>query len=170
MRKSHPGLLEIKIHFPQRKNSVNGESMQVVRDVIRAAQSDKNVKVIMIHGGRYFSSGLDLMSFKDFGSMTPDQRVEAGSVALKTQMTGMLMEMSSSKKPIVTVVRGGAMGIGFTMLPHSTFIYASPESTWQTPFMRSGQSPEGAYTLLFPEVFGTRFANQLLLNDYKMNV
>ena len=27
MRKTHPGLLEIKIHFPQRKNSVNGESM-----------------------------------------------------------------------------------------------------------------------------------------------
>ena len=37
MRKSHPGLLEIKIHFPQRRNSVNGESMMVVRDVITAA-------------------------------------------------------------------------------------------------------------------------------------
>lgn len=72
MRKSHPGLLEIKIHFPQRRNSVNGESMMVIRDIITKAQTDRNVKVIMIHGGKFFSSGLDLMSFKDFGRFTPE--------------------------------------------------------------------------------------------------
>ena len=40
------------------------------------------------------------------------------------------MQMIRSRKPIVCVNRGGAMGIGFTMLPHATFVYAAPECTW----------------------------------------
>ena len=37
----------------------------------------------MIHGGRFFSSGLDLMSFKDFAFMTPEERTKAAEFALK---------------------------------------------------------------------------------------
>ena len=70
MRKTHPGLLEIKIHFPPRKNAVNGESMLLVANIINEAQKDKNVKCIMLHGGRFFSSGNDLMAFKDFAFMS----------------------------------------------------------------------------------------------------
>jgi len=44
----------------------------VVGDILKAAQKDRKVKCIMIHGGKYFSSGLDLMSFKDFAFMTPE--------------------------------------------------------------------------------------------------
>ena len=80
-------------------------------------------------------------------------------------MVGMLIAMAKSVKPIVAVVRGGALGIGFTMLSHVHFIYCAPEATFMTPFMKSAQSPEGTSTLLFPQQFGTRLANEILLTD-----
>lgn len=63
----------------------------------------------------------------------------------------MLMTMQFSKKPIVAVVRGGAMGIGFTLLSHCTLVYVAPDVKLKTPFMESGQSPEGTSTMLFPQ-------------------
>jgi enoyl-CoA hydratase/carnithine racemase len=50
-------------------------------------------------------------------------------------MVNMLLAFSKSVKPIVAVVRGGAMGIGFTLLSHVTFLYCSPETYFMTPFM-----------------------------------
>jgi enoyl-CoA hydratase/carnithine racemase len=43
-------------------------------------------------------------------------------------MVNMLMSMAKSNKPIISVVRGKAMGISFTLLAHSTFIYTSPDA------------------------------------------
>ena len=63
MRKSHPGLLEIKFHMPKRANSLNGESMMKVAEIINAAQDNKNIKVIMLHGGKFYSSGNDISAF-----------------------------------------------------------------------------------------------------------
>ena len=80
-------------------------------------------------------------------------------------MVNMLLAMANCRKPIVTVVRGGAIGIGFTLTAHSTFLYCGKEAKFMTPFMKSCQSPEGTSTLLFPKQFGTRLANEILLTD-----
>ena len=80
-------------------------------------------------------------------------------------MVDMLMTMASSIKPIVAVVRGGCYGISFTMLCHATFIYASPDAVFQTPFIKSSQSPEGTSTLMFPKIFGKNLTNEILLTD-----
>lgn len=91
--------------------------------------------------------------------------LEKADYGVNKVLTGMLINMSKCNKPIVTVVRGGCIGIGFTMLSHSTFLYCSPDAYFKTPFMESGQSPEGTSTYLFPKIFGPRLANELLLTD-----
>lgn len=106
----------------------------------------------MLHGGRFFTSGNDLSVFtpkkgEKFDMIKMYEKAEFG---VKTVMVGMLMAMAKSVKPIVLVVRGACWGIGFTLSSHSTFIYASPDATFKTPFMASAQSPEGTSTLLFP--------------------
>jgi enoyl-CoA hydratase/carnithine racemase len=80
-------------------------------------------------------------------------------------LVDMLLAMNKCTKPIVAMVRGGAVGIGFTMLAHTSFLYVSPDAFFKTPFMESGQSPEGTSTYLFPKIFGPRLANELLLTD-----
>ena len=65
-------------------------------------------------------------------------------------MVDMLLALNACKKPIVAVVRGGSIGIGYTLLNHVTMIYCSPDATFKVPFMESGQTPEGTSTFLFP--------------------
>ena len=56
---------------------------------------------------------------------------------VKDVMVKMLMAMANTVKPIVVLVRGAAIGIGFTLTAHSTFLYCSPEAKFMTPFMKS---------------------------------
>lgn len=163
MRKSHPGLLEIKIHNPVKKNAISGVPEKRLTQLILDAQADENVKVILLHGGNFFSSGNDLSMFAM--KMKPAEAIEYAETGVKIIMVNMLMAMAKTVKPIVTLVRGAAIGIGFTLTAHSTFIYCSPEAKFMTPFMKSCQSPEGTSTLLFAQQFGVRLANEILLTD-----
>lgn len=63
MRKSHPGLFEIKFHNPAKKNAIGLEPEAKLTKLIEQCQEDEDVKVILLHGGRYFSSGNDLSVF-----------------------------------------------------------------------------------------------------------
>ena len=63
MRKSHPGLFEIKIHNPSKKNAIGTPPERKLTELILAAQEDQNIKVILLHGGSFFSSGNDLSMF-----------------------------------------------------------------------------------------------------------
>jgi len=63
MRPSHPGLLEIKIHNPKKMNAIGTPPEKKIAEIVKAAQTDDNVKVILLHGGSFFSSGNDLSMF-----------------------------------------------------------------------------------------------------------
>ena len=83
-------------------------------------------------------------------------------------MTQHILAVKSSVKPIVGLVRGGAIGIGFTSTSHFDFIYCSPDAYFSTPFMKTFQSPEGASSYTFPQQFGIRRASELLLLDRQL--
>lgn len=46
-------------------------------------------------------------------------------------MTQVLKALNTSNKPIVGLVRGGAVGIGFTTTAHFDFIYCSPNAFFE---------------------------------------
>ena len=107
-------------------------------DVINEAQNDPNVKIIFLHGGSYFSAGNDLVAMVNrMNGLKNSQMANQISHSLKTIMVDWLMSLAKSLKPIVMLVRGGGIGIGFTMVAHSTFAYCSPEAKFMTPFMKS---------------------------------
>ena len=70
--------------------------------------------------------------------MSPADLYEKASYGLEKGMIDMLLAMNQCTKPIVAVVRGGAVGIAFTLLAHATFIYCAPDAYFKTPFMESG--------------------------------
>ena len=76
-----------------------------------------------------------------------------------------LNAINSSIKPVVGVVRGSAIGIGFTQLSLYDFVFVDPDTTFISVFMKTFQSPEGSSTLNFPKLFGTRRANEILMLD-----
>lgn len=79
------------------------------------------------------------------------------------------MTMARISKPLIVLVRGGCYGIAYTLLGHATLVYCTPDAEFKTPFMESAQSPEGTSTLLFPQTYGTKVANEILLTDRRIS-
>ena len=93
------------------------------------------MKVIVIHGGTYFSSGNDLSVFMKITDF--DKMVEFANYGVNTVMVNLILTLAFSKKPIIAVVRGGCLGIAYTILSHVTLVYCGPDAIFKTPFMES---------------------------------
>lgn len=87
----------------------------MMANMIRAAQDDPKVKVILWHGGKFFGSGNDLsVMAQSFQTMTEEKLVKRAQEGID-DMNKLLRAMNESNKPIVSVVRGGCHGIAYTM-------------------------------------------------------
>ena len=132
-----PGLLEISYWALKKKNAVTGDGQLVMGRLIQAAQDDKNIKVIFIHGGLFYCSGNELKVLAEFGAMERDEMIDKASHGVEHLMVQCLNAINKSKKPIVGLVRGQSIGIGFTTTGLFDFLYVTPEAQFSTPFMRS---------------------------------
>ena len=87
-----------------------------------------------------FGEGIkDFMKTKDSNGKKKgfDELIAIIEDAVMVKIGNMIITMAKSVKPIVTVVRGSAVGIGFTMLSHTHFVYCAPDAKFNTPFMKS---------------------------------
>lgn len=130
-----PGLLEIKFNTPQNRNASTGEGQLVMSKLIKDAQNDLNIKVILIHGGKYYSSGNNLAALSNFSDFEKVKKF--GHAGIFDGMNPFLRSINDSVKPIVSVVRGGAIGIGFTTLSHVDFVFCAPDAHFMVPFMKT---------------------------------
>lgn len=105
-----------------------------------------------------------MVSYSDKG---PDEVRKAADKGV-AEMNAYLTALNNSVKPIVAVIRGGCVGIGFTALTLVDFVYCSPDAFFMVPFMKSFQSPEGTSSLNFPAQMGKRKAVETLLLDKPM--
>ena len=123
--------------------------------LIQAAQNDEEIKVIFIHGGLFYCSGNDLSVLTNLNAIKEkDEKVNVMSRGVEHNMVTTLRNLLQAKKPIVGLVRGQSIGIGFTTCSLFDFLYCTPEAQFSTPFMRSFQSPEGGSTYTFVQHFG----------------
>ena len=56
------GVLEIKLHSPKKRNTLKKATYLLLNQLIVFAQTEDSVKVIFIHGGKFFTAGNDLMT------------------------------------------------------------------------------------------------------------
>jgi enoyl-CoA hydratase/carnithine racemase len=138
----------IQLNRPDKKNAITTAMYAALADAIVAADADRSVRVMLLHGaGDGFTAGNDLHDFL----ANPPQRGDPPAARF-------LQAISHAAKPIVAAVHGTAIGIGTTMLGHCDLVYASEGTRFHLPFVNLGLCPEGASSLLLPQLLATAAA------------
>ncbi len=143
----------IQLNRPDKKNAITTEMYAALAAAIAAAESDRSVRVVLLHGaGDAFTAGNDLQDF-----LANPPREEASPVF------GFLQGISHATKPLVAAVHGAAVGIGTTMLLHCDLVYAAESARFHLPFVNLGLCPEAASSVLLPTLAGYARAAALVL-------
>jgi enoyl-CoA hydratase/carnithine racemase len=113
-----------------------------------SADQDEDVRVVVLTGGKRFCVGLD---FAD-----PDLRVapEPDGSAWIEPAGRVSLRIFASRKPVITAVRGAAVGVGSTFILPADYRLAATDTRFAFPFSRRGFAPEGASVWFLPRIVG----------------
>lgn len=151
---SHPGILVIRFDRPEKKNAITRDMYDAMAKALSDARADEQVAAAVFLGQPgCFTAGNDLADFLEVAR----DPTEAGHVA------GFIRELARFDKPLLSGIDGLAIGIGVTMQFHCDLTFATPRSTFRTPFTDLAVVPEGGSSLLAPRVMGMQRAFALLV-------
>lgn len=146
-------VLTLSFNRPERKNALTLAMYGALADLIKTADADNEVRVLVLTGtDEFFTSGNDLMDFMNEPEIHDNHPVVRFMETLR-----------HCSKPVVAVVRGHAVGIGTTMLLHCDLVYAADDARLQLPFVNLGLCPEYASSYLVPRLVGQQKAAELFL-------
>ena len=145
------GVTTLTLARSEKKNALTVDMYVAMAQTVRDFNQDESARVLHLRGeGGSFTAGNDLMDFMNTPPAGDDSPVIQFLVAL-----------TECEKPILVEVSGPAIGIGVTMLLHCDLIYADETATFRMPFVDLGLVPEGASSLLLPQMMGFAKAGEL---------
>jgi len=146
-------ILSIQLNRPAKKNAMTSSMYVTIAELLDAAATDDQVRVVLWHGaGDSFSAGNDLADFMK----NPPGPGESPQARL-------MRALINFEKPLVAAVQGLAIGGGTTMLGHCDFVYAAESAKFQLPFVNLALVPEFGSSYLLPLRFGHASAAELIL-------
>lgn len=150
------GVQTITFNRVEKKNSISRAMYRELSDALDAASQDPAVRVVLLQGDvTIFSAG------NDIGDFLAGPPADDDAPAFR-----FLRTIAGFPKPLLAAVCGPAVGIGTTMLFHCDLVYAGDNAAFSMPFVNLGLCPEGASSLLAPQMFGYhRAAEALLLGE-----
>jgi len=143
----------IRINRPEKKNALTRSMYAAMSDALRSGDADPDVRCHVFLGvPGAFSAGNDLADF-----LTIATGGEGGS-----EVWDFLMALASSEKPMISGADGIAVGIGTTLHLHCDLTFATPRTSFHTPFTDLGLVPEAGSSLIAPALIGRQQAFALL--------
>lgn len=147
------GVMEIRLHRPERKNALTHEMYSAMTAALSAAEQTPSIRVVLIGGtDDCFTAGNDMVDFLN----NPPQGDDAPVMRFLRKLTEM-------EKPLVAAVNGPAVGVGTTLLLHCDLVYVARGARLQMPFVNLGLCPEAASSFLLPLIMGHQRAAELLM-------
>jgi enoyl-CoA hydratase len=119
------GVAVITINRPEARNAVNGEVARGIAEAVDAADTSKDVQVLILTGaGGTFSAGMDLKGFLAGDSPAFGDRGFGGIV------------QRPPVKPVIAAVEGYALAGGFELVLACDLVVASEEARFGLPEVR----------------------------------
>ncbi len=148
------GVQTLRLTRAAKKNALTSAMYAGLRAALEDGdrRADVAVHVLMGSGGS-FSAGSDVAEFAERAK---------GRADLSGPILDFIRYLPLVEKPLIAAVDGLAVGVGTTLLFHCDLVYATPASTFRTPFLDMGLVPEAGSSVLAPRRMGYPRAFELL--------
>src|SRR5215472_10585991 len=151
------GIKRVSFNRPAVRNSVDTETVQLLRSAFQESASDGTRVVILTGTGDSFCAGAELgaLSGKEFAEYNITR-------FLREDVNQVIMAMRSLPAPIIARVHGPAVGVGCNYALASDLIIASEEASFGQVFVKIGLMPDGGGTFFLPRLVGYHKAFELM--------
>lgn len=147
------GVQIIRIDRPHKKNAITRPMYAAMAEALRAGDGDEAIRAHVFLGvPGAFSAGNDMQDFLAYAS----------GGELGAEVIDFLKALALAEKPLIAGVDGLAIGIGTTLTLHCDLTFATPATTFRTPFSDLALVPEAASSLILPRIAGHQRAFAML--------
>jgi methylglutaconyl-CoA hydratase len=134
----------ITLNRPEKRNALNDAVISGIKEGLRNAAADKNVRVVVISGaGKDFCSGADLTAL---------QKIAGASVAENSEDARSLLELflliRALQAPVVAAVTGRALAGGCGLATACDLVLASASARFGYPEVKIGFVPAMVMAIL----------------------
>ena len=138
------GVARITLNRPEKRNALNSELIEALKDALRSAAEAGEVRAIVLSGaGSDFCSGADLSAL---------QKISTASVEENLEDARSLMELftliRSIRVPVVAAVRGRALAGGCGLATACDIVLAARSSRFGYPEVKIGFVPAMVMAIL----------------------
>ena len=171
--------LEIETHFdgklkiaflnqPESYNSLNKVTLKELKQFVEESNKDENLRCIAISGrGTAFCSGQNLKEALSLGEGQNDINVVQRIVI--EYYNPLVLEISKSKKPVISLVNGAAVGAGAMLALICDFTLSTKSAYFSQAFSNIGLIPDTGGTYYLPKLLGKQLANYLAFTGKKLS-
>lgn len=151
------GIKRITINRPKRRNSVDLETVAMLREAIGQSGEDGTRVIILTGAGESFCTGADL-------AVTSERDIAEFDVtkSLREGVNPTILAMRALPVPIIARVHGHAVGVGCNYALACDIIVASEQALFGQVFVKIGLMPDGGGTFFLPRLVGYHKAFELM--------
>ena len=151
------GVKRITFNRPERRNSVDFETFELLAEAVRRTKDDGTRVVVLAGAGDCFCAGADLQSVS-----AADLAAFDVTAHLREHTSPTILALRALAVPVVARVHGPAVGIGFSYALAADLVVASEQASFGMGFIKIGLMPDGGSTALLPRLVGYHKAFELM--------
>ena len=158
------GALRIQMNRPDSLNSVTADVLEDMADIVEAAASQPEIRVIVVSGaGRAFCSGANIATPPPADGTSDEPVVPEGTAATLDGASRFVAAVRDVPRPVVSVVQGPCAGVGVSMALSADLVLASSKAFFMLAFAKIGLMPDGGATALVAASTGRAKAMRMAL-------
>jgi 2-(1,2-epoxy-1,2-dihydrophenyl)acetyl-CoA isomerase len=151
------GVKRITFNRPERRNSVDVETVELLHEAITRSADDESKVVIITGAGDAFCAGADLQATSERDIKSLDV-----TASLREHTNPTILAMRGLSKPIIARVHGHAVGVGCNYALACDILIASEQAKFGQVFVKIGLMPDGGSTFFLPRAVGYAKAFELM--------
>ncbi|WP_082765218.1 MULTISPECIES: enoyl-CoA hydratase-related protein [unclassified Phenylobacterium] len=167
------GIAVVTLARPKRRNAWTGRMHTEYRWVLREADRDPGVRVIVVTGdpeGQAFCAGADLQALEGHSAKggydpgTPEDIAEPG-YGVDPAFDAAFAYHFGVGKPIIAAINGAAAGVGLVLAAFADLRFCAPGVKFTAAHGRFNFPAEYGLSWLLPRIVGLTHANDILLSS-----